>query len=67
MVLILYCYDCKIDYMYGHHETCEECKCELIEMYRCDTCKTLLTEDEIINVEKGIECFELCDICFYKE
>ena len=62
MVLKNYCETCTKIYIYdGHPQEC--CKKETTEIYLCDSCQIILTEDTLFIHEHGIVCYELCIKC----
>ena len=69
MVLKMFCTKCKIEHVYdGDHTThCYVCHLELKEIYKCDYCNAFLNENTVNNYEVGIECFDLCNLCYLKK
>jgi hypothetical protein len=62
MVLKNYCDTCTKIYVYdGHPKEC--CEKEAVEIYLCDSCQIILTEDTLFIHEEGINCYELCRNC----
>ena len=66
MVLKLFCERCKLEHIYdgGHTTQCDVCDTELKEIYKCDYCNAFLNEDTLNIYEEGIECFDLCNLCY---